>query len=61
MNYVCSDCGYESDNPGNCPECETPLLKREDEGVLGVEKTEEATESEGMFGGSEDEEDDGEW
>lgn len=30
MDYVCPDCGYESDNTGNCPECETPLLKRED-------------------------------
>ena len=33
MKWVCSDCGYESDNPGNCPDCEIPLLKREGEEV----------------------------
>ncbi len=37
MDYVCSDCGYESDAPGNCPDCETPLLKREDGDVSEVE------------------------
>jgi len=36
MDYVCSDCGYESDAPGDCPECETPLLKREDGEVSEV-------------------------
>lgn len=31
MKYVCPDCGYESAEPGDCPSCETPLLRREDE------------------------------
>lgn len=31
MKHVCPDCGYESTNPGTCPECEVDLLKREDE------------------------------
>lgn len=34
MKWVCSDCGYESDNPGNCPDCEIPLLKREGEEIV---------------------------
>lgn len=31
MAYICPDCDYESENPGSCPNCETPLLKREGE------------------------------
>ena len=29
MAFVCPDCGYESDSPGDCPECEATLLKEE--------------------------------
>ena len=29
MAFVCPDCGYESDSPGDCPECEVTLLKEE--------------------------------
>ncbi len=29
MTFVCPDCGYESDGPGDCPECEVTLLKEE--------------------------------
>lgn len=40
MKHVCPDCGYESTDPGNCPSCETPLLKREDEVGASAEDTE---------------------
>ncbi len=58
MDYVCSDCGYESDNPGNCPECETPLLRREDEDVAKVVEPETDLDEEETVGdlvGSDDE------
>jgi len=55
MEYVCPDCGYESTGPGNCPSCETPLLKREDDDTLGV------GEIEGKIGNEEDGEDGDDW
>lgn len=61
MSYVCSDCGYEADNPGNCPECETPLLKREDEGVVGVGESEENLDEGGMVEGLEKDNEEEEW
>lgn len=33
MKFVCPDCGYEANEAGDCPECETPLLR--DEGEVG--------------------------
>ena len=35
MAFVCSYCGYESDGPGDCPECGITLLE-EEEPVVGV-------------------------
>lgn len=58
MNYVCSDCGYESDTPGDCPECETPLLKREDKEVSEVGEIEGNPDEEWKF---EDEDEEEEW
>lgn len=59
MSYVCSDCGYESDNPGSCPECETPLLKREDEASV-VGEAEEKPDEGGMGEDLEEEKEDDE-
>lgn len=56
MAYICPDCGYESDNTGNCPTCETPLLKREGEEV--EEDLKETDEEE--LGGLDNEEEFGE-
>ena len=62
MDYVCSDCGYESDNPGNCPECETPLLRREDKDADGVGESGAESDEEGLGEGlGKDDEDDEEW
>ncbi len=58
MDYVCSDCGYESDAPGDCPECETPLLKREDGEVSEVGDVDK-DQDEGLEFDDEDEEE--EW
>jgi len=44
MKYVCPDCGFEANDPGNCPSCETPLLRREDE-LGAVEEPLEEEES----------------
>jgi len=50
MAFVCPNCGYESDHPGDCPECGTTLLKEE---ANVVEETKGPD--------IEDEDDDGEW
>lgn len=41
MKFICPDCGYEDAEPGNCPECETPLLKSEGEGDVEEKEVEE--------------------
>lgn len=61
MDYVCSDCGYESDNPGNCPECETPLLRREDIDVSGAVEPGADLDKEEVVEDLKDDEDDEEW
>jgi len=38
MVYVCPDCGFESSEPGTCPNCETPLLRRGDPDITGIDE-----------------------
>jgi hypothetical protein len=26
IKYICTNCGYESESPGSCPECQSELL-----------------------------------
>lgn len=61
MKNVCPDCGYESSDPGNCPSCETPLLRREDEELSEDEDTEGDDAEESLKGEFDEEEDDEEW
>ena len=46
MAFVCSYCGYESDGPGDCPECEITLVK-EEEPVIGETKDKGVVEDDG--------------
>jgi len=50
QKYQCPECGYVSDEPGDCPTCNVPL-----EPINGEEELEEELENEG-FETEEDEE-----
>lgn len=58
MKYVCPDCGFEATDSGDCPSCETPLLKRADTDTL--EAAERDTEGAKEAGDEFEEDEDGE-